>query len=164
MNPVDIAIVILLAVGVVTGLRRGFVMEVAAIVGIGIGLAVARQDYAVVRRFLLQVAGPLPASSNPQILTVVSYLIVFLIVWGAIILIAGRIRALLHLFMLGWLDRLAGAIVGLLQSAIVVQVLLRLAKRLPNHTLQQSIHHSHLAPSFVHLVPYLDRFLPHVIY
>ncbi|MGH2447933.1 MAG: CvpA family protein [Chloroflexota bacterium] len=159
MNWVDIAIVVLLALDVLYGLHRGFILEVATIIGVLAALAVAKADYSVVRNLL----DPL-VHGHPHWLTVVSYLIVFVVVWAAILVVAGRIRSLIHLLFLGWLDRLAGGFVGLIQGLILVVVLLGLAKHYPNHTLRHALHHSQLASSLGRAGPYVDHLLPHAQY
>lgn len=156
MNIIDILILVILLFGVLNGFRRGFIMEVALILGAVVALAVAKLEYPIVRHLLSLVA---PKSAW---LTVISYLIVFLVIWGVIVTLARVVRKAAHLLLLGFANRLGGAIIGLLQGALVVELLLHLGKRLPNHVLHHEIVHSKLAPAFVHALPYIDRFFPHI--
>ena len=156
LNGIDIVILVVLAGNLVAGLSRGFIVEVATILGALVALAVAKAEYVPVRRLLAQVA---PHSSW---LTVIAYLAVFLVVWGLIIALARVGRRLARLFLMGGFDRLGGAIIGLLQGAILVELLLYLGKRVPNNSLHRSIAHATLAPTFLHLVPFITRLFPHV--
>ncbi|MDQ2742786.1 MAG: CvpA family protein [Chloroflexota bacterium] len=156
MNAVDIIILLFLLFGFLTGLRRGFILEVATILGAVVALSVAKVEYAAVRHLLLQVA---PKSSW---LTVISYLIVFLVIWSVIVTLARLARKALRLLFLGFFDRLGGAVVGVLQAALIVELLLYLGKRVPNHALHHAINHSKLAPAFLQAIPYIDRLFPHV--
>lgn len=156
MSGVDLVIIVLVALGLVQGFRQGFVVEVAGILGAVIGLAVARDEYVVVRGLLLRVA-----SASPWV-TALSYLIVFLLVWAVIILLARRIRFFVRLLMLGFIDRLGGAIIGLLQAALLIELLLYLGKRLHNPALQRAIVHARLAPLFLDAIPFLHRLFPHM--
>lgn len=156
MTGVDLVIIVILLLAAVGGYRRGFVIQVASILGALAALAVARAEYPDVRHFL---AGFAPQSSW---LTVIAYLIVFLAVWAAIIVVARRIRGLLHILQLGWMDRLGGVVIGLLQGALLLVLLLSLGRIVPNHQLKQAIARSTLAPTFLHLTPALHRFLPHI--
>ncbi len=156
MNVIDIIILVLLLGGILTGIRRGFVLQVATILGAIAALGVARQEYPDVRQALGQFAPQSPW------LTVVAYLLVFLVVWGAIILLARRVRWLVRAMLLGSLDRLGGAVIGLLQAIVVVGVLLYLGSHAPNHQLKTLIAHSSLAPPFVHAVSHFNGITPRI--
>jgi membrane protein required for colicin V production len=153
---IDWLIIALIVGAVLGGFRQGFIMQVATILGAVAALGVARLEYPDVRTQIARIA---PHSSW---LTVISYLIVFLFVWGGIVVLARRIRFLARLLLLGWLDRVAGAVVGLLQGLLLVDVLLYLGKHVSNGALRSAIKHSTLAPPFQHVFPYVDRWFPHL--
>jgi membrane protein required for colicin V production len=154
MTAVDLVIVLLLAGATFGGLRQGFIVQIAAILGALIAFAVARAEYTDVRRVLAQIA------PHSIWLTVIAYLIVFLAVWGAIILVARRIRGFMRTLRLGLLDRLGGAVVGFLQGVLVVELLLYLGERVPNHAMQHAVKHALLTPVFLHAIPSLHRLFP----
>jgi membrane protein required for colicin V production len=156
VNAVDIIMLVLLALATFGGFRQGFILEIAGIFGAVVALAVARLEYSDVRTMLQQFA---PHSAW---LTIVAYLLVFLVVWGAIIILARKIRSLLRLMLLGWLDRLGGALLGLVQGALLVELLLYFTRRVPNAQLRHLANHSTLAPAFLSVMPVLNHLLPHV--
>lgn len=156
MTLVDIGIIVILALAVFGGFRRGFILQVAAILGALAGLGVAKAEYVDVRRLLARFAPHSPW------LTVIAYLLVFLFVWGGIIVLARKIRLLARLLMLGWLDRLGGALIGLLQGLIVIELLLYMGRRVPNRPLHLAVKHSLLAPSFAQVFPLIDRWFPRI--
>lgn len=156
MNGVDVVILVLLAIALLTGFRQGFVVELALIAGVFIALAVAKVGYTTVRT-LLETVAPKGAW-----LTTISYLLVFVVVWGAVVGIARGIRRGMRMLLLGGADRLAGALLGLIQGAIVVELLLYFGKRVPNHDLHRLIAQSKLAPKFTEIVPYVHQWFPHV--
>jgi uncharacterized membrane protein required for colicin V production len=158
LNAVDLIIIAGLLLGLGIGFRRGFIIEVAVILGAVIALAVAKLAYPDVRQQLAQVAARSPW------LSAISYLGVFLIIWSAIMILARVVRRLAHLLRLGLLDRLGGAALGLLQNALVLELLLYLGKRVPSRALHVAINHSVLAPVFLRFVPLVDRLFPHVPY
>lgn len=155
MNWVDLLIILVLVLGALKGLRQGFVVEVATILGFVLALIVARLGYTYVRPLV----SFLP---TPQWRTAIAYLIVVAIVVAVVNAGARVARFGLRALFLGLLDRLAGALVGLLESALVVELLLYLARRLPNHNIRSGISHSRLAPSFVQVIPLIHRLFPHV--
>ena len=156
MNGADYVILALLLLGTVAGFARGFIVQVATILGAVLGLMAARVEYVPVRHLLRTF---LPASPW---LTVVAFLLIFLVVWGAIVTVATKVRSLARILLLGGLDRLGGALLGAIQSALVIELLLYLAKRAPNHALHTFITHSKLAPAFLHAVPVVDKLFPHI--
>ena len=156
MNAVDIVIIVVLFLGAFSGFRRGFLVEIAAILGVVVALAVAKVGYPVVRALIVTVA------AKSAWVTVISYLIVFLAVWGAVITAARLGRRVMRTLLLGGPDRIGGAVIGLLQATLVVELLLYLGKRVPNHTITHAINHSRLGPTFVGILPYIQRLFPHV--
>jgi membrane protein required for colicin V production len=154
MTWVDVAILALLALTLLAGYFRGFIFEIATILGVIVAFAVARQEYGDVRNLLSQVAG------TSSWLTVISYLLVFLVVWGAIIFVARRLRGLVRMFGLGLVDRLGGAAIGFLQGVLVVELLLYLGKRVPNGSIRHAVNHATLTPTLVQLVPLLHHWFP----
>src|SRR5205085_11354801 len=86
MTAVDIVIVVLLAASTFAGFRQGFIVEVATILGALAGLAAARLEYKDLKNLLVHF---FPHSSW---LTVISYLLIFLVVWGVIIFAARWLR------------------------------------------------------------------------
>lgn len=121
MNALDIILVVLLAVCLVYGLWRGFVHIAVGIAGFGIGLATA---------FRLAEKGPAwfsgvfssPAMARIAAFTVV--LVLVLILTALAIWLGGK---LIRAAGIGWMDRVAGGIVGLaggLVSAIGIALAL----------------------------------------
>lgn len=155
MTWVDLIVIVVLALAAFGGFRQGFIVQTATLLGSIAAFFVARQEYPDVRRILAQIAG------GSSWLTVVAYLLVFLIVWGAIIFIARRIRGAVRLFGFGLLDRLGGAAIGFLQGLLVVELLLYLGKRVPAAGLRHAVNHAALTPSLVQLIPLLHRWFPH---
>lgn len=155
MNIVDVLIVAILALAVLNGFRQGFIVEVAQIAGAVVALAIAKLEYGIVRD-LLQTFLP-----HSRWLVAISYVIVFFVVWILITGLARVGRGIARLLFLGLLDRLGGALVGLGVGAITVELLLYLGKRVPNTQLHHLIAQSYLTPSFLHVVPYIDKLFPH---
>lgn len=156
MNLVDVVIIVLLVAGIWTGFRRGLIMQVAALLGAFIALAVAKLEY----RHVAHVIHLFASSSRWS--TVIAYLLIFFVVWSLVTLIARLARMAARLLLLGMIDRLLGALLGMLQGALVIELLLYLGKRAPWHALHTAIAHSALAPAFISIIPFLNRFFPHV--
>jgi membrane protein required for colicin V production len=156
VNGVDIVLLVVLVITTLAGFRQGFIMEIAGILGAVAALGVARLEYVDLRTILEQFA-----TKSPW-LTIVAYMLVFLVVWGAIVIVARKIRQLVRLMMLGWLDRLGGAVIGLVQGALLIALLLYFAHRVPSTEIRRLANHSALAPIFLSVMPLLSHVFPHV--
>jgi membrane protein required for colicin V production len=158
MNAVDLVIVAVLAIATIGGFLQGFVVQIATILGAVLALAIAQREYLNFRSLLVHVA---PSS---KWVTVIAYLVIFLFVWAAVILIARRLRSLVRLMMLGWMDRAAGAVIGLLQGVLLIELLIALGLRVANQSLHHAIRHSTLGPALQSVIPWVNQLFPHVPY
>jgi membrane protein required for colicin V production len=119
MNWVDIVLGVFVVVFLVIGVRKGLIREVAGF----IGLVVA---------FIVGIAGTrfwselivIELHFPPSIATVVSFILLFTLVFLLFRAAGSFLFTILHLSPLGWLDRVGGCIVGLLKGALIVSLVL----------------------------------------
>ncbi len=119
MTPLDLLLLLPLAVGTVKGYRRGLVLEVvsllAFVVGVVGGLSLLSAAISVVRSYLGELFGMLP---------LVSFLLVLAgIMWG-VHLLGGLVKQAVHLTPLGVLDNLLGGAAGALKWLLGLSLLL----------------------------------------
>ncbi|GJM45420.1 MAG: hypothetical protein DHS20C21_22620 [Gemmatimonadota bacterium] len=116
MNWVDWIILGVVAASTFAGVLTGALKTVLSILGLVIGFIVAsRESGAVGMVFSRWMSEPAAAA--------LGFVLVFLGVAVAITLIGWLIRKLLEGLSLSWLDRLAGAALGLARGAVIVGVL-----------------------------------------
>ena len=113
MNWIDIVIIIALIVPALIGLWQGFVKTLLSLVGLIVGVIVASNFYEAL-------AGVLTFISNPSIANIVAFIIILLAVMAIAAIIAAVLRAILKAIMLGWADRLAGAVLGFFFGAVFI--------------------------------------------
>src|ERR1044071_138502 len=116
---IDIIFLLLLAIAVIKGISRGFVVAVFSFLAIIIGIAAAM-------KFSYIVANWLQGSFNTgkAWLPFISFLVVFI---GVILLvrwIANLIQAALNVTMLGWLNKLGGVVLYILLFVAVYSIVL----------------------------------------
>jgi len=116
---IDIIFLLLLAIAIIKGISRGFIVAVFSFLAIIIGVAAAM-------KFSYIVANWLEASFNTgkAWLPFISFLVVFI---GVIILvrwIANLIQAALNVTMLGWLNKLGGVVLYVLLFVAVYSIVL----------------------------------------
>ncbi len=120
MNVADLVIAVVLLIGLLSGLARGFVRCLLGLVALVVGILVAAGFHELVAETAFSF---LPGDHAPKI---VSFVVIFLVVVLLIGLVARIIAKTLKLATLGWLDGLLGAILGLATAAVVAGVLLLL--------------------------------------
>jgi len=155
MNLADLLIIVVLAVSVVSAFVKGFFVEVFSLAGLILGLFFAAANYGAFAPWVLRVV------VNHEVANLIAFLLIALLVM-LLAGVAGRLlRGLLRGVGLGFVDRLLGAVFGLVKGCVVVTlVLMGIVAFLPRQAWLDS---SRLAPVFLtaahggsHVVP--DKF------
>jgi membrane protein required for colicin V production len=153
MNLADLLIVAVLAGSVISAFVKGFFVEVFSLAGLIVGLFFAAANYGVFAPWVLVLIHNQPAAD----------LIAFLVIALLVMLLAGLAGRLLRTLFrgvgLGVVDRLLGALFGLVKGCVVVTlVLMGIVAFLPR---QAWLENSRLAPVFLtaahggsHVVPF----------
>lgn len=118
MSWVDLAIVAVLVIATLGGVAQGFFRTVCSLLGLVIGLELAAWNYerlaAVVRPII-----PVAAVDN-----VIGFLVIALLVMAVANIVGGIISDTVSKMGLGCLDKLGGALVGFLQGALLVTLVI----------------------------------------
>ena len=117
-TPPDIFILIILAFFTFSGFKNGFIKEATRILGMIGGFSAAHNFHDNLIPFLEV------HISNPNILTVVSYLAVFCITLVIMNTLAMVLQKFFELILLGWLNRLLGTLMGLIKGVLVVSIII----------------------------------------
>ncbi len=117
MNWLDIVIIVLIAIPTLAGLRTGIIKAALSLAGVIVGVILAGRFYAAL-------AGRLTFIPQENIAGIVAFAIILV----AVMVIAGVLASVLKwvasAVMLGWVNRLGGAIFGFLLGAVFCAVLL----------------------------------------
>ena len=117
MNWLDIVLIIVLVISLVAGIRAGLIKVLFTLAGGIIGVVLAG-------RFADSLGSKLTFISNTSVAKIVAFVIIFVLVMAVAALLAFVIRKLAQAVLLGWLDRLGGAILGLVLGAIFCAAIL----------------------------------------
>ena len=115
MNGLDIAILILFAIGVFRGLFKGLVLEVAGLIALVLGILGAFRFSNLMSAFLTQWV-----DWNPKWIQTISFILLFILIVYAISLLAKMLTKALNLVALGGLNKLLGAAVGGLKFILLL--------------------------------------------
>jgi membrane protein required for colicin V production len=154
MNWLDAAIVIALAGFTVAAFRAGLIREVVTLAAVVLGVLVAGHYYRTLAEDVLLFI------KNDRAAKVIAFLTLF----GSAAL-AGQLAAFVmkqavSMLLLGWLDHLGGAILGLVKGLVLVELFLIFFATYPYLGLDKTIAGSSLAPLFLDTAPALLKLLP----
>jgi len=139
---VSLIIIAIVAIFVILGLRNGFIRWMGVTLGIIVGFWMASQKYFILEKTL---TGLVHSQYQAHI---IGFFTVFLLFFFIIILLGYLLSKVVNLSLLGWLDRLLGAVFGLVASLILVWLLLVLAITVQPRS-QRNLSKSPLAPKIL---------------
>ncbi len=124
MNLLDVVLIVVALAGAVTGWLKGFVGQVGALVAMVAGVVACRCKGDAFAAWL----GPIvaPESADGVFTVAACNIVLFIVVYIAVIIAAHLLRAIVRMALMGPLDRLAGAAFGVLKWWLLAGVLLGL--------------------------------------
>ena len=158
MNYLDIILIIPLIWGAYRGFSKGFIISLASIVAILLGIYCAF-------RFSEFTSGLLTVHFNwhPEKIKIISFVITFIFVLIVVRILAQVLDKSLSGVALGWLNRLAGLVFGLIKYLFIVSVILVIFNRfdkniqfIPPADKENSVLYKPLSRLFPVLFPYLN--------
>jgi membrane protein required for colicin V production len=154
MNWLDFFILVVLIAFTYSAYRTGLVRQVVTLFAIVLGIVLAGIFYDDLA------ADVLVFIDNEEAALVVSFLALFGAVYLLGQLAAYVLKSAVALLMLGWVDRLGGAVFGLIKGLVVLQVILILFAAYPQLSIEDAIDDSAIADVFLDDVPVVLGFLP----
>ncbi len=127
MNTLDIILAIILGFGLIRGFFKGFIVEVASLAGLVLGIYGA-----IYFSYILSDMIKPHSNWDPSILQLVSFAGTFLIILILVSLAGKLITKLAENLSLGILNKLMGGIFGLLKVALIVSIVLLVFNKLNN--------------------------------
>jgi membrane protein required for colicin V production len=117
MNWLDIIILILVVIATVIGLKVGLIKALLSLAGVVVGVILAGRYYSAV-------AEQLTFISQPSIAKIAAFAIILIVVMIIAAVLASLIKWAISAMMLGWVNRLGGAVFGLVLGMIFCGALL----------------------------------------
>lgn len=166
----DLIIIFLLLGGLITGFRRGLIVQAIHMTGFIIALVVAYKYYKqLADKFVLWVPYPGVTAGSKLTLTVeqldldqtfyrlLAFVIIFLAVKFILQLLASMLDFLKYLPVLGFLARFGGAALGFVEFYILIFLILYVLAMLPIDFIQKFIGSSLLADAMFEHTPLLSE-------
>ena len=117
MNVIDIILSIALSFGFIKGFSKGFIIEIASLGALFLGLLGALKFSDLVAELLKEFF-----DWNPKVIQTGSYLIVFIIIVYALSVLAKALTKIISKASLGLFNKFLGAFFGVLKWAILISV------------------------------------------
>lgn len=150
-NIFDLAVVVVLALFAIRGVRNGFIVEIAGIFALIAGFWTARAWSA-------DLAPRVAFISDPGLRPLAACVIIFVATMIAVGLAARILKKIVSFSFIGWLDKLAGFVLGLTKGAVIwALAFIVLDKIMPDAEFMRD---SRAVPYFSMLVEQIKEFLP----
>ena len=117
MNWLDVLIIAIALIGAFVGLWKGLIHIVASLVGLIVGIILAGHFYD-------NLAPHLTFIPNETLAKVVAFLIILIGVMVAAAIIAHLLKVAISAIMLGWVNRIGGAILGVVLALLMCSAVL----------------------------------------
>ncbi len=117
MNWLDIVVLVFLAISTLYGLKNGLIKAVLSLAGIVVGVMLAV-------KFYVPLAERLTFISSETIARIVAFAIILVGIGVIARLIAWLLEKVASVLMVGWLNRIGGAVFGLVLGAMLLGTLL----------------------------------------
>ncbi len=127
MNSIDLFIIVFSSYFLIRGIFRGFIFELAALIGLAAGYLVATSYSGLAGAAIMRFLPDIP----PAIIEIAGFALVFIGVNLGVKLIAGGITRGLKIAMLGWLNRLLGAGFGLIKGLLILSIAVLIINLIP---------------------------------
>lgn len=121
MNYIDLIFGILLLIAAIQGFRKGFIIELASLAALILGIWGGIKFSDFVATFITKHTG-----YHPDYLSTISFLVTFIIIVILIHLMGKMLDSIVKAVFLGFLNRLAGIVFGVLKAAVILSIILLL--------------------------------------
>jgi len=119
MNYIDLILGILLILGAISGFSKGLIAEVASLAALILGIWGAIEFSYITSDFLVE-----NFQLKTDYLNIISFVVTFIVIVILVHIVGSTVNKLIDTVMLGWINKLAGLVFGLLKSALILSILL----------------------------------------
>lgn len=119
MNYIDIVLVILLVLSAIGGFKNGLIVELASLAALILGIWGAIHFSYVTSEFLIE-----NLNFNSEYLPVISFIVTFVVIVILVHIVANVVDKMVETVMLGFVNKLAGLVFGVLKTALILSIVL----------------------------------------
>lgn len=127
MNYFDIIIIIPLIWGGYKGFKKGFIIEIASFFALGLGVWGGMKFSAISAKYLGDAF-----DVSEKIMPLISFAITFIAIVVVVFMLAKMLQKIINMVALGFINRAAGALFGMLKFALIMSVIINFANIINN--------------------------------
>lgn len=155
---IDLGIIIMFLVFLVRGFQQGLIRQTMALLGLLLGLKIASDQYQFLSIYIQTHFTISPSWAN-----IVSFALILIVVILVVNLVGWLLHGLTKVLFLSFVDRVVGAILGLVKGGIVIYLILVLVSKIPYTLVADQLAKSTLARDLLALTPYIEANLERII-
>jgi membrane protein required for colicin V production len=135
MNYIDIVLGILLILAAIGGFKKGLIAEVASLAALILGIWGAIKFSHITSEFLVE-----NFNLTTEYLNLISFVVTFVVIVILVHIVGNVVSKLVEAVMLGFVNKLAGLIFGVLKAALILSIILVLFDKIDEdvHILSES--------------------------
>lgn len=119
MNYIDIVLVLLLVFSAISGFRKGLIVELASLAALILGIWGAIEFSDVTSNFLVE-----NFHLKSDHLNIISFIVTFVVIVILVHIIGSVVNKMVETVMLGFLNKLAGMVFGIVRAALILSIVL----------------------------------------
>lgn len=119
MNYIDIILVLLLVFSAIGGFKNGLIVELASLAALILGIWGAIHFSDITSGFLIE-----NFNFTSKHLPVISFIVTFIVIVILVHIVANVVDKMVETVMLGFVNKLAGMVFGVLKSALILSVII----------------------------------------
>uniref|UniRef100_UPI003217EC3D CvpA family protein n=1 Tax=uncultured Draconibacterium sp. TaxID=1573823 RepID=UPI003217EC3D len=119
MNYIDLILGILLILAAINGFRKGLISEVASLAALILGIWGAIKFSYITTDFLID-----NFDLQTEYMNLISFAITFVVIVILVHIVGNTVQKLAETVMLGFVNKLAGLVFGILKSALILSIIL----------------------------------------
>jgi membrane protein required for colicin V production len=119
MNYIDIVLALILVFSAINGFRKGLIAELASLAALILGIWGAIEFSDVTSEFLVE-----NFNLKSEHLNIISFVITFVVIVILVHIVGGVVNKMVETVMLGFLNKLAGMVFGIMKAALILSIVL----------------------------------------
>lgn len=114
MNILDIILLVCFIPAIISGLRKGFIAQVVAIISIVLGVWLSVKFATLAGSWISQWI-----EASPQVINIIAFAVIFIAVAIVLYTLGKLIEATIKIIMLGWLNKLLGVLFSMMKCILI---------------------------------------------
>lgn len=119
MNYFDIIIIIPLIWGAYKGFKKGFIIEIASFIALGLGVWGGMKFSSISAKYLSDAF-----DISEKVMPLISFAVTFILIVVVVFMLAKMLQKIITMVALGFINRAAGALFGMLKFGLIMSVII----------------------------------------